>query len=53
MKNAINRSQGIKIKMAKTSVEIEDTKKCPECGSKELIKEKDETYCKKCGFVID
>jgi|TARA_B100001971_G_C17789811_1_gene333947 transcription initiation factor TFIIIB Brf1 subunit/transcription initiation factor TFIIB len=32
---------------------IEEPKKCPECGSKELEREKGELYCKKCGFVID
>ena len=34
-------------------LEAEGTKKCPECGSKDLVREKDETYCKKCGFVVD
>ena len=31
----------------------EDTKKCPECGSKDIVREQGELYCKKCGFVID
>ena len=31
----------------------EDTQKCPECGSKDIIREKGELYCKKCGFVIE
>ena len=29
------------------------TKKCPECGSKDIAREKDELYCKKCGYVIE
>ena len=32
---------------------IEEVKKCPDCGSEELTREKEERYCKKCGFVID
>jgi len=35
------------------SLEAEETKKCPECSSRDLVKAKGETYCKKCGFVID
>ncbi len=31
----------------------EDTVKCPECGSKDIIREKSELYCKKCGYVIE
>ena len=31
----------------------EDTSKCPECGSKDIIREKGELYCNKCGFVIE
>lgn len=31
----------------------EDTRKCPECGSKDLVREQGELYCKKCGFVIE
>ncbi len=34
-------------------VEGQGTKKCPECGSKEIIRKDDEVYCEKCGFVID
>jgi len=34
-------------------IEAEGTRKCPECGSKDLVKEDDEIYCKKCGLVID
>lgn len=26
---------------------------CPECGSKDIVKEDDENFCKKCGLVID
>ena len=32
---------------------IEDLSVCPECGSKDLSRDDDETYCNKCGFVID
>jgi len=35
------------------AIEAEGTRKCPECGSKDLVKKDDEIYCKKCGFVID
>ena len=34
-------------------IEAEGVKKCPECGSEEIIRESNELYCKKCGFVID
>lgn len=34
-------------------IESEGTKKCPECGSKDLVKKDGEIYCKKCGLVID
>jgi len=34
-------------------IEGADAKKCPECGSKDIIREDDEAYCKKCGFVIE
>ena len=30
----------------------EDTQVCPDCGSKDVTKEKGEIYCNKCGFVI-
>jgi DNA-directed RNA polymerase subunit RPC12/RpoP len=33
-------------------LKAEDTQKCPECGSKNITKEKGEIYCNKCGFVI-
>jgi len=35
------------------SVESEGDIKCPECGSKDVIKKDSEIYCKKCGYVID
>ena len=31
----------------------EDTKKCPECGSKNISREKGELYCQDCGYVIE
>jgi ribosomal protein L37AE/L43A len=31
----------------------EDTKRCPECKSKDIVREKDEIYCKNCGYVIE
>ena len=31
----------------------EDVVKCPECGSKDLVKDKGEIFCKKCGYVIE
>ena len=31
----------------------EDIGKCPECGSKDLIREKGEIFCRKCGAVIE
>jgi len=34
-------------------IEIEDLSICPECGSRDLTKSDDETYCNRCGFVID
>ena len=34
-------------------VEGQGTKKCPECGSTDIVRKDDEVYCKKCGFVID
>lgn len=34
-------------------VEGQETKKCPECGSKDIIRKDNEVYCNKCGFVID
>ncbi|HLC97126.1 MAG TPA: TFIIB-type zinc ribbon-containing protein [Candidatus Nanoarchaeia archaeon] len=34
-------------------IEGEGAKKCPECGSKDLVKRDDEIYCKKCGFVLE
>lgn len=33
-------------------VNEEKQKKCPECGSEEVVYEKGEVYCKKCGFVL-
>jgi|TARA_Y100000310_G_scaffold335772_1_gene418630 ribosomal protein S27AE len=30
----------------------EDNKVCPECGSKDIVKDKGEIYCNKCGYVI-
>jgi ribosomal protein S27AE len=30
----------------------EDIRKCPECGSKNITREKGELYCNKCGYVI-
>ena len=36
------------------SIKNEDkTRKCPDCGSKNLDYEHGELYCKKCGFVIE
>jgi DNA-directed RNA polymerase subunit RPC12/RpoP len=35
------------------AIEAEGEKKCPDCGSEDLVKEAGELYCKKCGFVID
>lgn len=34
-------------------VEGQGEKKCPECGSEEIIRKSGEVYCKKCGFVLD
>ncbi len=34
-------------------VEGEGAKKCPECGSEDIVKKDNEIYCKKCGFVMD
>ena len=34
-------------------VEGQGAKKCPECGSDRIVREDDEVYCEKCGFVID
>ncbi|MCK4521299.1 MAG: hypothetical protein KAU20_01905 [Nanoarchaeota archaeon] len=31
----------------------EETRKCPECGSRDLVREKGEIFCKKCGYVIE
>jgi ribosomal protein L37AE/L43A len=31
----------------------EDTKRCPECKSKDIVRENNEIYCKKCGYVIE
>ena len=31
----------------------EETRKCPECNSTDLVRKDDELYCKKCGFVIE
>jgi ribosomal protein L37AE/L43A len=33
-------------------IEAEGAQKCPECGSKDLERDEDEVYCKKCGYVI-
>jgi len=35
------------------TIEGQGTKKCPECNSKDIIREDNEVYCKKCGFVIE
>lgn len=35
------------------NIEAEGAKKCPECGSKDLVKKDNEIYCKKCGYVLD
>ena len=35
------------------SIEGQGAKKCPECGSKDIIREDNEVYCAKCGYVID
>ncbi|MBW2984984.1 hypothetical protein KY361_07730 [Candidatus Woesearchaeota archaeon] len=35
------------------AVEGEGERKCPDCGSTDIIRESGELYCKKCGFVID
>ena len=40
------------IQKSMQGLKAEDTKKCPECGSKDITKEKGEIYCNKCGFVI-
>lgn len=34
-------------------IKNEELKTCPECGSNDLDKKSGESYCKKCGFVID
>jgi len=34
-------------------IEGAGTKKCPECGSKDIVRKDDELYCQKCGFVIE
>jgi len=35
------------------SVRGEGIKKCPECGSTNLIRKDDEIYCEECGTVIE
>jgi ribosomal protein S27AE len=27
--------------------------KCPDCGSKDIVYDKGERFCKKCGYVFD
>ncbi len=34
-------------------LEAEQDWKCPECGSKDIVKEKGEIYCNKCGYVLE
>ena len=34
-------------------VRAEDDITCPECKSKDIVKQKGEIYCKKCGYVIE
>jgi ribosomal protein S27AE len=34
-------------------VNSEGIQKCPECGSTNLVRKDKETYCKKCGCVIE
>lgn len=34
-------------------VEAEGIKKCPDCGSEDVVREDNEIYCQKCGSVID
>lgn len=55
MQSPDSKAQRLKMKDEKSvqGLEAEETRKCPDCGSKDLVKEKGETYCKKCGFVID
>ncbi len=31
----------------------EEISKCPDCGSRDLVREQGELYCKKCGFVVE
>lgn len=38
--------------MEETKPKMEVPKKCPDCGG-ELIKANGETYCKKCGLVLE
>lgn len=38
---------------AKKQKKIEDEKRCPECGSKELVRSDEEVYCRKCGYVLE
>ena len=26
---------------------------CPECGSKDIVRERGELYCKHCGYIIE
>lgn len=36
------------------SIKHEDrVKVCPDCGSKQIDYDKGETFCKKCGLVLD
>lgn len=49
------KKQQIKMASEKSlqSIEGQGEKKCPECGSKKIIRKDNEVYCEKCGFVID
>ena len=33
--------------------EGKDVSKCPDCGSEEIVYDKGERFCKKCGYVFD
>lgn len=40
-------------KSLQSSKQEEKITKCPDCGSKEIVYEKGERFCKKCGLVIE
>jgi predicted RNA-binding Zn-ribbon protein involved in translation (DUF1610 family) len=35
------------------SIEGQGERKCPECGSADIIRKDNEVYCRKCGLLLD